>query len=81
MLQIGFERRVPILMRFHRGERDDRSRTDRIKRITQTIHRLAFQAEHQFRVRMGPYGTASELADAKGKLEGGGLEALPIKVQ
>lgn len=34
-----------------------------------------------YRVRMGPYGTASELADAKGKLERGGLDPLAIKVQ
>lgn len=34
-----------------------------------------------YRVRMGPYGTASELADAKGKLERGGLEPLAIKMQ
>ena len=39
------------------------------------------QGRTVYRVRMGPYGTASELADAKGKREGGGLEALPIKVQ
>lgn len=34
-----------------------------------------------FRVRMGPYGSASELAEAKRKLEGGGLSALAIKVE
>lgn len=34
-----------------------------------------------YRVRMGPYGTASELADAKRKLENGGLPAMAIKVQ
>ena len=34
-----------------------------------------------YRVRMGPYGTASELADAKGKLESGGLDALAIRMQ
>ncbi|MGO1719307.1 MAG: SPOR domain-containing protein [Luteimonas sp.] len=34
-----------------------------------------------YRVRMGPYGTASELADAKGKLENGGLDTLAIRVQ
>lgn len=34
-----------------------------------------------YRVRMGPYGTATELADAKGKLANGGLPALPIKVK
>lgn len=33
------------------------------------------------RVRMGPYGTASELADAKRKLANGGLPAMAIKVQ
>ena len=32
-----------------------------------------------YRVRMGPYGTASELADAKRKLAGGGLPAMAIK--
>ena len=34
-----------------------------------------------FRVRMGPYGTASELAEAKRKLANGGLPALAIKVK
>lgn len=33
------------------------------------------------RVRMGPYASASELADAKRKLASGGLPALAIKVQ
>ena len=33
-----------------------------------------------FRVRMGPYGSASELADAKRKLEGSGLQAMPIRL-
>ena len=32
-----------------------------------------------YRVRMGPYGTASELAEAKAKLSGGGLPAMAIK--
>jgi cell division protein FtsN len=32
-----------------------------------------------FRVRMGPYGSASELADAKRRLSGGGLPAMAIK--
>lgn len=32
-----------------------------------------------YRVRMGPYGTASELAEAKGKLGNGGLPAMAIK--
>lgn len=34
-----------------------------------------------YRVRMGPYGTASELATAKGKLADGGLPAMAIKVK
>jgi cell division protein FtsN len=32
-----------------------------------------------FRVRMGPYGSASELAEAKSKLAGGGLPAMAVK--
>ncbi|WP_374249509.1 SPOR domain-containing protein [Thermomonas sp.] len=32
-----------------------------------------------YRVRMGPYGSASELADAKAKLGGGGLSAIAVK--
>ncbi|HTL14002.1 MAG TPA: SPOR domain-containing protein [Thermomonas sp.] len=32
-----------------------------------------------YRVRMGPYGTASELAEAKAKLAGGGLPAMAVK--
>lgn len=34
-----------------------------------------------YRVRMGPYGTASELASAKAKLAGGGLPAIAIKAK
>ena len=34
-----------------------------------------------YRVRMGPYGTATELAEAKRKLAGGGLPALAIKAK
>src|SRR3546814_6185237 len=32
-----------------------------------------------YRVRLGPYGTATELASAKAKLANGGLPALAIK--
>ncbi len=32
-----------------------------------------------YRVRMGPYATASELAEAKGKLASGGLPAMAVK--
>ncbi|MFC3552391.1 SPOR domain-containing protein [Lysobacter cavernae] len=34
-----------------------------------------------YRVRMGPYGTASDLAEAKRKLASGGLPAMAIKVK
>lgn len=34
-----------------------------------------------YRVRMGPYGTASDLAEAKRKLASGGLTAMAIKVE
>lgn len=34
-----------------------------------------------YRVRMGPYGTASDLADAKRTLANGGLDAMAVKVQ
>lgn len=34
-----------------------------------------------YRVRMGPYGSATELAEAKQKLGNGGLPALAIKAQ
>jgi cell division protein FtsN len=34
-----------------------------------------------YRVRMGPYGTATELAEAKRKLSGGGLPAMAIKAK
>jgi cell division protein FtsN len=34
-----------------------------------------------YRVRMGPYGTAGELAEAKQKLSGGGLPAMAIKAR
>lgn len=39
------------------------------------------QGKTVYRVRMGPYGTASELADAKRKLANGGLPAMAIKVE
>jgi len=34
-----------------------------------------------YRVRMGPYGSASELAEAKRKLAGGGLPAMAIRAK
>ena len=38
-------------------------------------------AKTVYRVRMGPYGSASELAEAKRKLASGGLPAMAIKAQ
>ncbi len=34
-----------------------------------------------YRVRMGPYGTASELAEAKSKLDGSGLQAMAMAIK
>jgi cell division protein FtsN len=34
-----------------------------------------------YRVRMGPYGTATDLAEAKRKLSAGGLQALAVRVK
>jgi cell division protein FtsN len=34
-----------------------------------------------YRVRMGPYGTATELAEAKRKLGTGGLPAMAVKAK
>lgn len=39
------------------------------------------QGKTVYRVRMGPYGTASELAEAKRKLAAGGLPAMAIKAR
>ncbi|KLI99302.1 SPOR domain-containing protein [Luteimonas sp. FCS-9] len=39
------------------------------------------QGKTVYRVRMGPYGSATELAEAKQKLGNGGLPALAIKAQ
>jgi cell division protein FtsN len=39
------------------------------------------QGKTFYRVRMGPYATASELAEAKRKLAGGGLTAMAIKAK
>ena len=45
------------------------------------VESAQIQGKTVYRVRMGPYGTASDLADAKRKLASGGLDALAIKVQ
>jgi cell division protein FtsN len=43
------------------------------------VESAAIGGKTVYRVRMGPYGTASELADAKGKLASGGLPAMAVK--
>jgi cell division protein FtsN len=43
------------------------------------VESAQIQGKTVYRVRMGPYGTATELAEAKRKLAAGGLPALAIK--
>ena len=45
------------------------------------VESAAIGGKTVYRVRMGPYATASELADAKRKLAAGGLPAMAIKVK
>jgi cell division protein FtsN len=45
------------------------------------VESAQIQGKTVYRVRMGPYGTATELAEAKRKLAAGGLPALAIKVK
>ena len=45
------------------------------------VESASINGKTMYRVRMGPYGTASELAEAKGKLGNGGLPAMAIKVK
>lgn len=45
------------------------------------VESAAIAGKTVYRVRMGPYGTATELAEAKGKLGNGGLPAMAIKAK
>jgi cell division protein FtsN len=45
------------------------------------VESAAINGKTVYRVRMGPYGSATELAAAKGKLANGGLPALAIKAK
>ena len=45
------------------------------------VESAAIGGKTVYRVRMGPYATASELAEAKRKLAAGGLPAMAIKVK
>lgn len=45
------------------------------------VESASINGKTMYRVRMGPYATATELADAKSKLGNGGLSAIPIKAK
>ena len=49
--------------------------------LSARVESAAINGSTVYRVRMGPYGTASDLADAKRKLAGGGLQGMAIKVK
>lgn len=47
--------------------------------LSARVESAQLQGRTMYRVRMGPYGSASELAEAKRKLANGGLPALAIR--
>jgi cell division protein FtsN len=49
--------------------------------LSARVESAAISGKTVYRVRMGPYATASELAEAKRKLANGGLPALAIKAK
>ncbi len=49
--------------------------------LSARVESAQIQDKTVYRVRMGPYGTATDLAEAKRKLAGGGLPAMAIKVK
>ena len=49
--------------------------------LTARVEPAEVRGQTVYRVRMGPYRTASELAEAKRKLTGGGLPALAIRAK
>ena len=49
--------------------------------LSARVESATVQGKTFYRVRMGPYATASELAEAKRKLAGGGLTAMAIKAR
>jgi cell division protein FtsN len=49
--------------------------------LTARVESAEINGKTMYRVRMGPYGTASDLAAAKQKLGNGGLPALAIKAK
>ena len=49
--------------------------------LSARVESAQIQDKTVYRVRMGPYGTATDLAEAKRKLAGGGLPAMAIKAK
>ncbi len=49
--------------------------------LTARVESARIDGRTVYRVRMGPYGTAGDLAEAKQKLANGGLDAMAIKVE
>lgn len=49
--------------------------------LTARVESAEVRGQTVYRVRMGPYRTASDLADAKDKLTGGGLPAMAIRAK
>ncbi len=49
--------------------------------LSARVESAQIQGKTVYRVRMGPYGTATDLAEAKRKLSGGGLPAMAIKAK
>lgn len=49
--------------------------------LSARVESAQIQGKTIYRVRMGPYGTATDLAEAKRKLAGGGLPAMAIKAK
>jgi cell division protein FtsN len=49
--------------------------------LTARVESAQISDKTVYRVRMGPYGSASELADAKRRLSGGGLPAMAIRTK
>lgn len=49
--------------------------------LSARVESAQIQNKTVYRVRMGPYGTATDLAEAKRKLAGGGLPAMAIKAK
>lgn len=49
--------------------------------LSARVESAQIKGQTVYRVRMGPYGSATELAEAKRKLAGGGLPAMAVKAK